>query len=83
MVYLMQIWLLSIVFSLRLSPVIQIKSWNLVLFIKVKKAKIRNQYNQVPHLTQDKKQESNKNLRKHHTLESQEVSPFPAGDTRL
>ena len=42
-------------------------------------AKIRNQYNQVPHLTKDTTRESNKttiNI----TNKSQEVSPFPAGD---
>ena len=48
--------------------------------IKVSKgAKIRNQYNQVPHLTQDtngKVTDSQLDT----TNESQEVSPFPAGD---
>ena len=39
-----------------------------------------NQYNQVPHLTQDTVWESDKNTRKHHKQESQEVSPFPTGD---
>ena len=44
---------------------------------KVRKAaKIRNRYNQVPHLTQDTTLESNKNTIKHH---KQEVGPFPAG----
>ena len=41
-----------------------------------KNAKIRNRYN----LTQDIKWESDKNTRKHHIQESQEASPFPAGD---
>ena len=45
-----------------------------------KKAKIRNRYNQIPHLTQDTTRESDKNTRKHHNQESQEVSSFPAGD---
>ena len=45
-----------------------------------KKAMIRNRYNQVPNLTQDTVLESDKNTRKHHIKESQEVSPFPAGD---
>ena len=45
-----------------------------------KREKIRNRYNQVPHLTQDTTWESDKNTRKHHIQESQEVSPFPAGD---
>ena len=44
-----------------------------------KGAKIRNQYNQVPHLTQDtngKVTDSQLDT----TCESQEVSSFPAGD---
>ena len=45
-----------------------------------KKAKIRNRYNQKPHLTRDTILESDKYTRKHHTQNSQEVSPFPAGD---
>ena len=48
--------------------------------VKVSKgAKIRNRYNQVPHLTQD----TNGKVTNTHldtTNESQEVSPFPAGD---
>ena len=51
-----------------------------VRIVKVRKmAKIRNRYNQVPHLTQDTTWESNTttiNI----TNKSQEVSPFPAGD---
>ena len=44
-----------------------------------KGAKIRNRYNQVPHLTQNtKKKVTNSQLNT--TGESQEVSPFPAGD---
>ena len=42
--------------------------------LKVEKAKIRNRYNPVPHLTQDTICESDENTRKHHT---QEVSSFP------
>ena len=42
-------------------------------------AKIRNRYNQVPHLTQDTNgKETNSQL--YTTNESQEASPFPAGD---
>ena len=44
-----------------------------------KGAKIRNRYNRVPHLTQD----TNGKVTNSHlytTNESQEVSPFPAGD---
>ena len=48
--------------------------------VKVRKrAKIRNRYNQAPHLTQDtngKVTTSQLDI----TNESQEVSPFPAGD---
>ena len=51
-----------------------------VLINKVSKgAKIRNRYNQVPHLTQDingKRTNSKLNT----ANESQEVSPFPEGD---
>ena len=45
-----------------------------------KKAKVRNRYNQVPLPTQDTVWESDKNTIKHQTQESQEVSPFSAGD---
>ena len=44
-----------------------------------KGAKIRNQYNQVPHLTQDNNGKVT-NSQLDTTNESQEVSPFPAGD---
>ena len=45
-----------------------------------KKAKIRNQYNQAPHLNQNTTWESDKNTIKYRIQESQEVSPFLAGD---
>ena len=48
-----------------------------------KKAKIRNRYSRVPHLTQDTTWKSDKNTRKHHIQEGQEVSPFPADDIHL
>ena len=44
-----------------------------------KGAKIKNRYNQVPHLTQDTNGKVI-NLQLDMTNESQEVSPFPAGD---
>ena len=44
-----------------------------------KGAKIRNRYNQVPHLTQDTNWKVT-NSQLDTTNESQEVSPFPAGD---
>ena len=48
--------------------------------LKVSKgAKIRNGYNQVPHLTQDTNGKMT-NSQLDITNESQEVSPFPAGD---
>ena len=48
--------------------------------MKVSKgAKIRNRYNHVPHLTQDTKGKVT-NSQLDTTNESQEVSPFPAGD---
>ena len=49
--------------------------------IKVRKrAKIRNRYNQAPQLTQDNNGESDNVTIRHHIQESQEVSPFQAGD---
>ena len=68
------------------------KKKGLTLFIKVsrylkvelkvsKGAEIRNQYNQVLHLTQDTKGKVT-NSQLDTTNESKEVSPFPAGDTR-
>ena len=48
--------------------------------VKVSKgAQIRNRYNQVPHLTQDTNGKVT-NAQLDTTDESQEVSPFPAGD---
>ena len=48
--------------------------------VKVSKgAKIRNQYNQVPHQTQDTNGKVT-NSQLDTTNESQEVSPFPVGD---
>ena len=47
-----------------------------------KKAKIRNRYNQVPYgrYNQVPYGKVTKTQEKHHTQESQEFSPFPAGD---
>ena len=51
------------------------------LDIKIgKKAKIRNLYNQVLHLTQETTWGSDNNTRKYHIQETQEVSAFPTGD---
>ena len=49
-------------------------------FKVMKKAEIRKRYNQVSHLTQDTGWERDKNTAKRLIQESQEVSPFPAGD---
>ena len=47
---------------------------------KVRKtARIRNRYNQEPHLSQDTKRESNK-ITINNTKKSQEVNPYPSGD---
>ena len=46
------------------------------MFKVSKGAKINNRYNQVPHLTQD----TNGKVTNSQLDESQEVSPFPAGD---
>ena len=48
-----------------------------------KKAKIRNRYNQIPHLTKDTLWECDKYTRKHHIHESQEVSSLPSGDHKF
>ena len=53
---------------------------NPILF-QSKYAKIRNRYNQVPHLTQDTSGKVT-NSQLDTTNESQEVSPFPAGDRK-
>ena len=47
---------------------------------KIKKAKTRNQYNQVAHPTLDSIWKSDENTRKLNTQESQEVKPFTADD---
>ena len=51
-----------------------------IYHIKVSKsAKIRNRYNQVPHLTNDTNGKA-LNSKLDTTNESQKISPFPAGD---
>ena len=62
-----------------LCHVIIMSSWPMWLLNKMK-AEIRNQYNQVSHLTLDTIWECDKNTKKYHTQENQDVSPFPAGD---
>ena len=54
-----------------------------VWHLKVSKgAKIKNRYNQVPHLTQDTNGKVT-NTQLYTTNESQEVSPFPAGNHKV
>ena len=52
--------------------------YQLLSFKVSKEAKIRNRYNQVPHLTKDTTRESDTIIQ--YIKESQEVSHFPAGD---
>ena len=59
--------------------VLSLKSRARSLKVK-KKAKTRNQFNQVPNLTRVTIWESGKHTRKYHTQEWQEVSHLPAGD---
>ena len=55
---------------------------DLFFSIKVRKtARIRNQYNEVPHLSQDTKRESN-NITINIKINSQEVRPFPSGGNK-
>ena len=66
--------------NVKMPTIFVILTFMSMMNFKVSKgAKIRNRYNQVPHLTQDA------NWKVTHsqldtTNESQEVSPFPAGD---
>ena len=64
--------------SVQLSCNSMEQNWKHIIKVR-KRAKIRNRYNQAPHLTQD----TNGKLTTSQwdiTTESQEVSPFPAGD---
>ena len=66
--------------SLLKTPAVNMKQNNSRLLEKVSKGvKIRNQYSQVPHLTQDTNGKVT-NSQLDTTNESQEVSPFPGGD---
>ena len=61
-------------------PCIKIDNSLVVGILKVRKgAKIRNRYNQAPHLTQDTNGKVTIS-QLDTTNDSQEVSPFPAGD---
>ena len=69
----------------KMGAPLQVYNLNHVIYVvkcKVSKgAKIRNRYNPVPHLTQDTDRKVT-NSQLDTTNESQEVSPFPAGDHR-
>ena len=68
--------------SRNLVQVCQMTKHDLCILLKVSKGeKVRYQYNQVPHLTQDTNGKVT-NLQLDTTNESQEVSLFPAGTTR-
>ena len=57
------------------------KIWLVNIFKVSKGAKTRNRYDQVPHLTQETNGKVT-NSQLDTTNESQEVSPFPAGDLK-
>ena len=65
--------------SIRKNTMNLAKEMYLCNFKVSKGAKIRNRYNQVPHLTQDTNGKVT-NSQLDTTNESQEISPFPAGD---
>ena len=62
-----------------LQRTVALNSDRTIVHVVNKGAKIRNRYNQVPHLTQDTNGKAT-NSQLDITNESQEVSPFPAGD---
>ena len=63
------------------NDIIEAKEVYAQLFFESKKrAKIRNRYNQAPHLTQDANGRVTTLQLDITNHESQEVSPFPAGD---
>ena len=66
--------------SLQLHYQLSIYANNLILIVR-KRAKIRNRYNQAPHLTQDTNEKVTTSQLEI-TNESQEASPFPAGDQK-
>ena len=64
--------------SIYLDNILNINNICFDNMVKVRKvAKIRNRYNQLPHLTQDTTWESNKNTIKHHKEEPR-GQPFPS-----
>ena len=56
---------------------------NQIEYKVMKTEKIRNHYNQIPHLTKDTIWENDKTTRKHYMHRSQEVSFFSAGDHKV
>ena len=61
-----------------LIPIIKFDLWSQAIKVR-KRATIRNRYNQAPHQTQDTNEKMTTS-QLDITNESQEVSPFPAGD---
>ena len=73
--------LLAIILSHKLPQLFMYQLNNNVGINEVKKkAKIGNQYNPVPLLTQDTTWESDKNTSKHDIQESKELCPLPVAD---
>ena len=66
-------------FILQPKEIMQNQNKGMITLKVSKGAKIRSGYNQVPHLTKDTKGKVT-NSQLDTTNESQEVSPFPAGD---
>ena len=64
------------------SLLISVTDFKIIVKMR-KKARIRNRYNRVPHQSQDTTWESDKNTRKHHIQENQEVSSFPVGGHKV
>ena len=64
---------------LKLADFIDYIEQTMQFYVVRKRAKIRNQYNQAPHLTQDTNGKVT-NSQLDITNESQEVSPFPVDD---
>ena len=62
-----------------INSIIQEHECKILFIILSKGAKIRNRFNQVPHLAHDSNGKVT-NLNLDTTNESKEVSPFPAGD---
>ena len=65
--------------KIRMGGLMRTYSMHLIISKVRNAAKIRNRYNQAPHLTQDTTWENAKNTIKNHRQEPR-GQPFPAGD---